>query len=538
MISHTKNILVADTDIHLIAFLEEEIQSKPFHYSFAAGYDYLADQLENETFFAAIVDFELENGKGDKFIDYVITKNIPTIATVNEMSVAQYNALSRYPIIDYVIKNNLAGKKYLRDLLQGLEYFYHKPILVCCNASCSPASESILRIFRSLLFQPILTTSAYDALRILDEDASIKIVYVNETLQDQEGLWLCREIKNRYPSRDIILFGGSRMAMDAQKFEKLKGEFLKSGVTDFFGESIDKERFNTHLLNTTKILKQKKSLGSYIQTVERYVLISITNLNGIILYASDAFCDISGYSKEELIGKSHNIIRHPDMDPSVFKELWSTLKSGNGWNGEVKNRKKNGDHYWVSVSIEPMYDDEGSVIAYQSVRFDITDRKRVEELSITDRLTGIFNRRKFDEVLHYEFSQRKRREKDLALIMVDFDHFKQINDTYGHQVGDDVLIHTAKLMHSSIRSSDSLYRWGGEEFCIICPSTDSDGVMHLATKIKTAISECEFCTIGRQTVSLGVALAQEEDTVDSFVKRVDTALYKAKSLGRNRIEWE
>ncbi|MEN8147392.1 MAG: diguanylate cyclase [Campylobacterota bacterium] len=534
--NNKKNILVADTDLQLVAFLQERIKDKRFHFIIATSYDYVVDLLESVSFFAAIIDFEMQSDEKGKVVDYVLSKHIPTIATFDELSDKQYKEISQYPVIDYVIKNNLAGKEYLSELLQGLESFYHKEVLLCCNATYSPASESILQIFNSLLFKPIIKTSANEALTILQENQSIKIIYINETLQDESGLWLCREIKNRYPDRDLIIFGGAQINMDTQKFKKLRGAFFKSGVTDFFAESIDKERFNTHILSMTKNLKQKESLSSYIETVDRYVLISITNLKGVIVYASDAFCDISGYSKEEMIGKNHNIIRHPDMDASVFKELWATLKSEKPWKGEIKNRKKNGDHYWVSVSIEPVHNDKGDVIAYQSVRFDITDKKKVEELSITDRLTGIYNRRKFDEILHYEFTQRQRHEKGLALIMVDFDYFKKINDKFGHQTGDSVLVKTAELLQSSIRASDSVYRWGGEEFCIISPATDAEGALILAEKIHMAIADFDFGDVGQQTASLGLAIAQKDDTIFSFVNRVDEALYKAKSLGRNRIE--
>ena len=235
-------------------------------------------------------------------------------------------------------------------------------------------------------------------------------------------------------------------------------------------------------------------------------------------------------------GKIKNIVHHPDMDKEVCNELWETLKAAKTWKGEIKNRKKNGDYYWVSVSIEPVHNDQGAVIAYQSVRFDITDKKKVEELSITDRLTGIYNRRKFDEILHYEFTQRQRQEKGLALIMIDFDYFKKINDEYGHQTGDNVLVNTAELLQSSIRASDSVYRWGGEEFCIISPATDAEGALTLAKKIHTAIGDFDFGDVGKQTASLGISLAQEDDTIFSFVNRVDNALYQSKSLGRNRIE--
>ncbi|QOY54936.1 diguanylate cyclase [Candidatus Sulfurimonas marisnigri] len=533
--TNTKKILVADHDIQITAFLQERIKDKKFHFILATSMEYVVSLLESETFFAAIVDFEMQNITGEKVIDYVLEKKIPTIATFDELTDEQYIEVTNYPVIDYVIKNNLAGKSYLADLLQGLESFYNRHVLICSKDHSSLTTKSITQVFRSLLFQPIITSSKKDALELMRNDECIKIVYVDEELEDKSGLLLCREIKNRYPKRDMILFGGTVINGDTKRVEKLKGEFFKSGVTDFFSESIDKERFNTHIMSMMKILKQKQRLDTYIETVDKYVLVSITNKKGVIVYASDAFSEMSGYSKEELIGRNHNIVRHPDMDSSIYKEMWETIKAGHVWSGELKNRKKSGDFYWVSVAIEPIYDDFGLLMGYQSIRFDITDKKRVEELSIRDKLTGAYNRNKFDDVLNYEFAQRGRYKKELAMIMVDFDHFKNVNDSYGHQAGDHVLVESAKIIESCVRESDSFCRWGGEEFAVICPFTDLEGVLNLAEKIRLAVSNFHFIDIVRQTVSLGVAVAKENDTIEAFLKRSDDALYMAKEMGRNRV---
>ncbi len=531
-----KSILVADYDIQLVSFLQERIRDRRIQFVLATHFDHIVDLLENETFFAAIVDFEFRNEKGAKVIDYVIAKTIPAIATINELTPECHKEILQYPVIDYVIKNNLAGKGYLADLLYGLEYFYNKKVLICYGNREPHITEELVSLFRSLLFRPIVAKSVTEALERLEHDESINIVYVDEDLNGEDGLGLCREIKYRFGRRDMILFGGADSLGHLFDFEKTKGEFLKSGVTDFFTRPIDKERFNTHILSMMKILKQKRRLDTYVETVDKYVLISITNLQGVIVYASDAFCDISGYSKDELIGKNHNIVRHPDMPNSIYEDLWQTIKSGKPWTGEIKNRKKNGDFYWVSITIEPIYDDNSVLMGYQSIRFDITDKKRVEELSVTDRLTGMFNRRKFEELLGYELAQHDRYGKELAVVMVDIDHFKEVNDTYGHPVGDKVLFEVAKLLSSCVRGSDSVCRWGGEEFVIISPHTDLKGALELGDKIRSRIASFTFHPTGHQTVSVGVTTVLPEDTEDLIVMRADAALYQAKTKGRNRVE--
>ena len=126
----------------------------------------------------------------------------------------------------------------------------------------------------------------------------------------------------------------------------------------------------------TKLIKSEKR---FRDITDKHIISSITDTKGKILDASDAFCKISQYSKEELIGKSHNIVRHPDMPQSVFKDLWSTIKTGKSWSGKVKNRTKNGDYYWVYANIEPLFDKKGTIEAYAAIRIDITDKVRLKE---------------------------------------------------------------------------------------------------------------------------------------------------------------
>lgn len=137
-----------------------------------------------------------------------------------------------------------------------------------------------------------------------------------------------------------------------------------SGVLQKYTQSIDDVE-----------VKLDKSLS----IVDKYIIMSSTDAKGIIIYASDAFCEISGYSKKELLGSSHNIIRHPDMPKSIFKEMWDTITSGKVWHGEVKNKKKNGDYYWVDATIEPRFDNYGKIIGYDAIRQDITSKKLVQE---------------------------------------------------------------------------------------------------------------------------------------------------------------
>jgi diguanylate cyclase (GGDEF)-like protein/PAS domain S-box-containing protein len=275
-------------------------------------------------------------------------------------------------------------------------------------------------------------------------------------------------------------------------------------------------------------------MEKYIDMLDKNVITSKTDLKGKITYTSKAFCKISGYLPEELLGKNHNIVRHPDMPSSVYKELWNTIKMGETWSGEIKNRTKDGSYYWVQSDISPYYE-YGKHVGYIAVRQDITNKKLVEEISVRDHLTKLYNRVKLDEEFAKEILRSQRFGHPLSIIVIDIDHFKSVNDTYGHLVGDSVLVNMAKLLEKNIRTIDILGRWGGEEFIIICPETESKDAYKLAEKIRQNVEKYEFTTVGNKTASFGVSQYVTGENEQQLVDRADKALYKAKEEGRNKV---
>lgn len=162
--------------------------------------------------------------------------------------------------------------------------------------------------------------------------------------------------------------------------------------------------------------------------------------------------------------------------------------------------------------------------------------KELERIAVTDRLTGLYNRLKLDEALENEFHRAQRSSHLFAVVILDLDFFKDVNDTYGHQLGDKVLIGVAEILQKQVREIDIVGRWGGEEFLIICPSTDLQGVLVVAEKIRSKIEKHTFPEVGTKTASFGVAVWCPDDTIETVIARADKALYKAKDKGRNRVE--
>lgn len=287
-------------------------------------------------------------------------------------------------------------------------------------------------------------------------------------------------------------------------------------------------------------------IKDYVQLVDENIITSQTNKYGIITYVSNAFSRISGYAKEELIGNSHRIVRHPDMPAELFDELWQTISIGKIWSGEIKNRNKNGESYWVHATISPNFDYDGYITGYTAIRQDITDKKRIEELSITDALTGLYNRRYFNERFENELNRTLRENKLFAFVLLDVDHFKKYNDTYGHQEGDHVLQRVAEAIANSFkRANDTVFRLGGEEFGIVFVAEDIDSLHLSVERSRNAIEELQIDHVqngpyGVVTASFGVAVLSRSSEIgskqiDVVYKHADDQLYEAKQSGRNRI---
>jgi diguanylate cyclase (GGDEF)-like protein len=186
------------------------------------------------------------------------------------------------------------------------------------------------------------------------------------------------------------------------------------------------------------------------------------------------------------------------------------------------------------------HDEKGLMTRYNGLIEDITERKLAEEelkrLASTDKLTEAYNRTKFKEIIGREIERFKRYNQPLSIIIFDIDHFKDVNDRYGHSAGDYVLKTIADIVRENIRKIDYFVRWGGEEFMIISSETNLKEVYVLAERIRETIESYIFEDIGKVTISLGVTEFKENDTEDSLIKRADNAMYEAKKKGRNRVE--
>ncbi|NNJ97654.1 MAG: EAL domain-containing protein, partial [Gammaproteobacteria bacterium] len=297
------------------------------------------------------------------------------------------------------------------------------------------------------------------------------------------------------------------------------------------------------------------SLRKLSQAIEQSpVSVMITDLDGNIEYVNPEFGRVTGYTSEEVIGKNPRILKSGHTPPSQFTNMWNSITTGQSWSGELYNKKKNGDLFWENVTVSPIKSSDGKNTHYLAIKEDISIRKEYEERLMYqasyDKLTDLPNRSLAFDRLRQALANAIRDRERLAVMYVDFDHFKNINDTLGHNAGDSFLISMAERLKGIVRDVDTVARLGGDEFMLILTSTHHksgeiplseyrDQIQQKAAEIlhKVAqpcvIEDMEFSV----TASIGIAIFPEDgDDPHILLKNADTAMYRGKRKGRNTFE--
>lgn len=261
-----------------------------------------------------------------------------------------------------------------------------------------------------------------------------------------------------------------------------------------------------------------------------------------IVYVNPAFSQMTGYSLDELIGKTPRIMQGPETDWSVIRRLRDDLEHGRPFEGKSKNYRKDGSAFIMEWTIAPVLDEGKQVTHYVALQRDVTERERLLEMlqhqALFDGLTGALNREETQRQLSTEMKRACRYDGQLSIVMFDIDQFKAVNDDHGHNVGDDVLRRIAEAVRPRLRTTDNFGRWGGEEFVVLLPQTGLDGAKTLAEDLRARIEALEFEDGLRVTASFGVATRMDDADETAFIERADQALYASKDRGRNRVSVE
>ncbi len=294
-------------------------------------------------------------------------------------------------------------------------------------------------------------------------------------------------------------------------------------------------------------IQKNEEIVKYLEIIDKNVIASNIDKNRVIIDVSEKFAEISGYTKNELIGKKYDFLKHPDLTKVELEKIWNTVTNNKIFEGQLKNKKKNGDSYWTDSLIYPDIDCYENILGYTSIGQDVTDKKRIEALAITDSLTGLYNRRYFDNMFIHQLKLAKREGQLLFFAMMDIDHFKQYNDIYGHQEGDNALKTVGEVLKKSIlRANDYVFRIGGEEFGMICFIKDEASAINIANRVRKNIENLNIEHYKNSasryvTISVGLSIIEAKTCVfdtNVLYKKTDDLLYDAKQSGRNQVKYK
>ena len=316
---------------------------------------------------------------------------------------------------------------------------------------------------------------------------------------------------------------------DGRRFDAIDARTLDT-VARIIGSAINNQYNLRNLEMTSTIFKH---------TVDGVV---ITDAENRIVHTNDAFTEITGFSAEEVKGKNPRILRSAAHDKKFYKSMWEQISQKGYWQGEIKNRNKKGEIYLEWLSINAITNGRGEIENYIAVFSDITthraDDAEYAYLATHDALTGLSNRLILNDRLEHAITHARRFDKMVGVLFCDLDNFKPINDTYGHRVGDGVLKQCADYFKATLRSDDTICRYGGDEFVIILE--DLDEIWHLGTLVEKImdITTMPFNIEGHRIdfqMSVGVSVFPFDGEDVSLIERADQAMYKAKNGGKNRF---
>ncbi|MCU7933011.1 MAG: PAS domain S-box protein [Candidatus Thiodiazotropha sp. (ex Codakia rugifera)] len=340
-------------------------------------------------------------------------------------------------------------------------------------------------------------------------------------------------ILQRYMAVPVMEEGMTRMMLGVGNKQRLYDEDDAKQIR-LIGETV------WHLISRKRAERQLRQSAIVFETTREAV--SITDADANILAVNRAFTEITGYEESEVLGKNPSILKSGRYENTFYEEMWRAISTEGQWKGEIWNRRKNGEVYPEWLSINSVHDDKGHVINYVGVFSDISQIKRSEEqlhhLAHFDPLTDLPNRLQLSDQLETSIGRAQRHNQQIALLFIDLDHFKTINDSLGHPTGDLVLKAVADRLRQRIRKEDFLARLGGDEFVILLD--DCQRMDDVAFVAQDAIQTMQkpFVLEDKQDIYLGCSIgisiypADGTETME-LIRNADTAMYRAKSEGRN-----
>ncbi len=371
-----------------------------------------------------------------------------------------------------------------------------------------------------------------------------EIVLTDVRMPLMDGILMAREIKKLRKETRIIIITAD---CDINRMM----EAIDIGINHYVMKPINKTKLVAALeacVNSIRQERQVREQGEFIRKLSRVVeqspvAIMITDTTGRIEYVNPKFTHLSGYTTAEALDNNPRILKSGETPPEEYKRLWGAIVEGQEWRGELHNRNKAGELFWVSSSISTITDGEGKITHYISFQEDITERKLAEEtirrMAYFDSLTSLPNRHFFLELLQKSLAQAQRYKHLLGVLFLDLDRFKYINDTLGHHVGDQLLQAVAqRLKECCRREGDTVARCGGDEFMILLPKLDDVQETVRVSQIIIDAFANPFVLPEHQldiSTCIGISIFPDDGSdPETLIKKADMAMYRAKEEGKGK----
>jgi len=394
--------------------------------------------LETYSYTLVVLDLHLPDGEGEDLLENLHSRQkLKLIIYTSDPDKERRNEWFRYGVLGYLSKNDPFGyvieeiDRTVRGIIENVDYH----ILLIDDSS-------VVRRQVTSLLQPrnYQVSTAIDATAAFIEIAerSYDLIILDLELPDMNGEEILKQLKKNKETSDIAI-----IVMTGRYDAEVVRRLIKQGANEFFLKPFIAEELLMKIdfwIDSKRKVRQieceRQLLQEYRDTVDRSSIVSKTDKRGIITYVNDKFCEISGYTYDELVGKPHNLVRHPDMSKETFKELWETIQSGRVWEGNVKNRKRDGSAYWVHSIINPIRDLNGEIVEYIAIRQDVTEseeykERMAQELNLTSQ--------SIEEIKHLANQYEEAMSHTLALLRTDTDNIITfVNETFCQLSGYDL----------------------------------------------------------------------------------------------------
>ncbi|WP_319586755.1 diguanylate cyclase domain-containing protein [uncultured Desulfobulbus sp.] len=387
------------------------------------------------------------------------------------------------------------------------------------------------------------------------------LILLDVMMPEMDGYEVCSALKSDDKTVDIpVIFITAKTDAESEK------QALSAGAVDFIHKPFDTGVVLTRVKLHLELAQNRKRLENLNQQLEQSLAeiklvqsrlevlstaieqsptsVVITGADAVIQYVNPHFTLESGFTSAEAIGHNPSILKSGLTNPETYRDLWMHLERGESWTGEFVNRRKSGEIYWEEAHIAPVKDANGAITHYVAVNLDISERKEAQQhlayMAHHDALTNLPNRTLFFEKVEQGLALAKRNQTRLALMYIDLDKFKPINDNHGHAAGDLVLKEVAKRLCNCIRESDSVSRIGGDEFVVLLLDVGSeDAAVLVAEKIRYSLNQPFDIAQKMLSISssIGVAIYPEHgsDAIE-LAGNADCAMYLAKEQGRDNVK--